>query len=151
MFRSALVATLASWGLQPRFPNPSADYLKTRAEMSAAAHATALRAWKKGIRLVAGTDTDDGRLPSFTVSSEIAELVKIGIPSMEAVKAATSRAADLLGLASRTGSIKPGYEADLLVIDGNPLADIAALKDVVLVINDGQIAINKLARPLAVN
>jgi imidazolonepropionase-like amidohydrolase len=119
--------------------------------MSAAAHATALRAWKKGIRLVAGTDTDDGRLPSFTVSSEIAELVKIGIPSMEAVKAATSRAADLLDIAGRTGSIKPGYEADLLVIDGNPLADIAALKDVVLVINDGQIAINKLARPLAVN
>ena len=103
-----------------------------------------LRAWKKGIPLVAGTDTSD-RTP-FTVSSEVAEFVKIGIPPMYAIQGASFRAAALLGISERTGSIKPGYEADLLVIDGNPLADIGALKKVVLVINDGQVALNRFVQ-----
>jgi imidazolonepropionase-like amidohydrolase len=65
---------------------------------------------------------------------------------MEAIKAATSRAAELLGISTRTGSIRAGYEADLVVVDGDPLADIGVLKKVMLVINDGQIAINKMGR-----
>ena len=144
-----LVPTIAAWGIvgtMPPTPNASPDFQKRNDELSAAAHTTALRAWKKGIPLVAGTDTSDRTLPAFTISSEVAEFVKIGIPSMEAIKAATSRAAELLGISTRTGSIRAGYEADLVVVDGDPLADIGVLKKVMLVINDGQIAINKLER-----
>jgi imidazolonepropionase-like amidohydrolase len=115
-------------------------------EAQAHAHDSALRAWRKGVQLVAGTDTNENFLPSFSVSTEVAEFVKMGIPAMEAIKAATSRAAECLGISNRTGSIRTGYEADLLVVDGDPLADIGVLKKVILVINDGQIAINKLER-----
>jgi len=115
-------------------------------EAQAHGHDSALRAWRKGVQLVAGTDTNENLLPSFSVSTEVAEFVKTGIPAMEAIKAATSRAAECLGISNRTGSIRPGYEADLLVVDGNPLADIGVLKKVMLVINDGQIAINKLGK-----
>jgi imidazolonepropionase-like amidohydrolase len=100
-----------------------------------------------GIKLVAGTDSSPARMPAdFTASSEVAEFVKIGIPPIEAIQSATSRAADCLGLGTRTGSIRPGYEADLFVVNGNPIADISALKSVVLVINDGQIALNRLPK-----
>jgi imidazolonepropionase-like amidohydrolase len=118
---------------------------KASAEMQVRQHDSALRAWRKGIPLVAGTDMRENLLPSFSVSTEVAEFVKIGVPPMEAIKAATSRAAECLRISNRTGSIRTGYEADLIVVDGDPLVDIGALKKVVLVINDGQIAVNKLS------
>jgi imidazolonepropionase-like amidohydrolase len=63
---------------------------------------------------------------------------------MEAIMAGTSVAARCLNIDSRTGSVRPGLEADLLVVDGNPLTDITVLGTPVLVINDGQIAIRKI-------
>jgi imidazolonepropionase-like amidohydrolase len=144
-----LVPTIGLWEVVARNPSANAnsdDFQKRIAELSKAARATVLRAWKKGIPLVAGTDTSDRTLPAFTVSSEVAEFVKIGLPPMYAIERASSRTAELLGISERTGSIKPGYEADLLVIDGNPLADIGALKKVVLVINDGQVALNRFVQ-----
>jgi imidazolonepropionase-like amidohydrolase len=143
------VPTIAVWDLirgAPAAPNAGQDFQKRNADLSASAHATALRAWKKGIPLVAGTDTSANRPPPFTVSNEVAEFVKIGIPPMEAIKTATSRAAECLGISNRTGSIRRGYEADLVVIEGDPLRNIEALKKVMLVINDGQISVNRLGR-----
>jgi hypothetical protein len=52
----------------------------------------------------------------------------------------TSRAAECLNIADRVGAIRPGPEADLVVLGRNPLDDIAALKDVQIVINDGTVA-----------
>jgi imidazolonepropionase-like amidohydrolase len=49
-----------------------------------------------------------------------------------------------LGISKRTGSIRPGLEADLIVIDQNPLMDINAVRDVLLVVNDGKIAVDHL-------
>ena len=71
-------------------------------------------------------------------------LVGIGMTPMEAIQAATSRCAEVLGISKRTGSIRQGLEADLVVLDGNPLEDIKAVKKVVLVVNDGRIAANRL-------
>lgn len=48
-------------------------------------------------------------------------------------------------IGSRTGSIKLGLEADLIVVDADPLADVNALRDVVLVINNGVVAVNRLS------
>jgi imidazolonepropionase-like amidohydrolase len=139
----ALGDVLAS---SPPTPNAGPDFQKRTAELFASAHASALRAWKKGIPLVAGTDVSANRPTTFTVASEVAEFVKIGIPPMDAIKAATSRAAECLGISTRTGAIRPGYEADLVAVDGDPLNNIEALKKVVLVINDGQMSVNRLGR-----
>jgi imidazolonepropionase-like amidohydrolase len=139
-----LVPTIDVWAaVEKRAPsaNASPEAQKRLAGLSAGARANVLRAWKKGIPVVAGSD-----FPADMVPSEIAELVKYGLPPMYAIQAGSSRAAELLGVSERTGSIKAGYEADLLVVDGNPLADIGALKKVVLVINDGQVALNRLGQ-----
>jgi len=84
--------------------------------------------------------TDNGD----TIGGEITELVGIGMTPMEAIQAATSRCAEALGISKRTGSIRPGLEADLVVLNGNPLEDIKAVTNVMLVVNDGRIAANRL-------
>jgi imidazolonepropionase-like amidohydrolase len=63
---------------------------------------------------------------------------------MEAIKAGTSVSAEELGVAKRTGSIRVGYEADFVVIGENPLENIRHIGDVVMVVNNGRIALNRL-------
>jgi imidazolonepropionase-like amidohydrolase len=53
-------------------------------------------------------------------------------------------AADCLGVSNRVGALKPGYEADLVVIERSPLRDIGYVRDVLVVINNGRIAVNRL-------
>jgi imidazolonepropionase-like amidohydrolase len=64
--------------------------------------------------------------------------VKAGIPPRDALLAATANAARLVGAANRVGSIRAGHDADLLIVDGNPLEDIAALERVSVVIFKGE-------------
>ncbi|HJU64317.1 MAG TPA: amidohydrolase family protein [Gemmatimonadaceae bacterium] len=106
---------------------------------------TTARAWKAGVRIIAGTDTDYERESTRRLPDEAVELVQAGMPAMDAIKASTSLAAQCLGLEQRTGSLKPGLEADLIAVDRDPLADVGALRDVVLVVNNGRIAINRLS------
>ena len=105
---------------------------------------TSTHAWKMGVRLVAGTDTGYGPASSRRMSHEIIELVNIGMSAMDAIKAATSVSATCIGVDKRTGSIKAGMEADLLAIERDPTADITAIQDVIVVINNGKIAVNRL-------
>lgn len=63
---------------------------------------------------------------------------------IEAIRAATTVAAELLGIADRTGRVAPGFEADLLVLDRNPLDDIGQYQDVLFVMSDGTIALDRL-------
>ena len=65
---------------------------------------------------------------------------KGGQPAMDAIVTATSAAAECLGLGDRIGSIAPGYEADLIAVDGDPLRDIGALEHVSFVMKGGRIA-----------
>jgi imidazolonepropionase-like amidohydrolase len=80
------------------------------------------------------------------MGDEVVELVNAGLSPMQAIRAATSTAAECVGVAARTGAVRPGLEADLIVVDQDPLASAAALKNVVMVINDGKIALNRLTR-----
>jgi len=109
-----------------------------RQDMAASVRDSSRRAHKMGLRVIAGTDGGG------SIGDEIVELVGIGMTPMEAIQAATSRCAEVLGISKRTGSIRPGLEADLVVLDGNPLEDIKAVRHVVLVVNDGRIAANRL-------
>lgn len=105
---------------------------------------TTAHAWKMGVKIVAGTDTGYGPASSRRIPHEILELVNIGMPPMDAIKAATSVAAACIGVDKRTGSIKPGMEADFIAIERDPLADITAIQDVIVVINNGKVAVNRL-------
>jgi imidazolonepropionase-like amidohydrolase len=66
-------------------------------------------------------------------------MVKYGMTAMQAIQAATSNAADLLGHSTEIGSIKPGKYADIIAVPGDPLSDIRLLDDVKFVMKDGKI------------
>jgi imidazolonepropionase-like amidohydrolase len=61
-------------------------------------------------------------------------LVECGVPATEALASATSGAARACGIAGRTGRLRPGLRADLLLVGGDPARDITALRDVRLVV-----------------
>jgi imidazolonepropionase-like amidohydrolase len=105
---------------------------------------TAAKAWKLGIKLIAGTDTGYGPNSNRRMPHEMIELVTIGMPPMEAIKAATSISAECMGVEKRTGSIRPGLEADFVVVERDPLSDIKNLQDILLVVNNGKVVVNRL-------
>ena len=77
--------------------------------------------------LATGTDTGEVGVTADMVWREIALLADHGLPAMAAIRAATSSAARLLGLEAEVGSIETGKLADLVLVDGDPLADLAVL------------------------
>jgi imidazolonepropionase-like amidohydrolase len=105
---------------------------------------TAAKAWKAGIKLVAGTDTGYGPNSNRRIPHEVIELVTIGMLPMEAIKAATSVSAECMGVEKRTGSIRPGLEADFVAVERDPLSDVRNLQDILLVINNGKVVVNRL-------
>lgn len=92
-----------------------------------------------GVQLVAGSDAGWGRYPFGDLVTELEEMVGIGLSAPQAVVAATSAAAEALGVDGTVGSLAPGKKADLLVIDGDPTQDISALRNVKTVILGGRI------------
>lgn len=94
------------------------------------------RAYKAGVKIAFGTDA--GVFEHGTNAREFSALTALGVTPMDAILAATRNAADLLGLAD-VGIIKPGNIADLVAVDGDPLADIHALERPTLVIHDGAV------------
>jgi len=88
-----------------------------------------------GIPLVAGSDD----MPGFTIHRELELYSAYGIPNAAVLRLATLGSAEVLGVADRTGSIAPGKAADLVLLDGNPLEDISAVRRGVLVIKGGRL------------
>lgn len=88
----------------------------------------AARMHRAGVRLVSGLDSGiNGGKPHGVVWAAVAELIAGGVPTDLALATATSCAADACGLTDRKGRLRPGLDADLLVVRGDPSADIAAL------------------------
>jgi imidazolonepropionase-like amidohydrolase len=137
-----LVPTISTWG-DDNDDNPVL-HRRTRA-MQPRARDTTARAWKMGVKIVSGTDSSyEPTGLGLSMADEIAELVRSGMPPMEAIKAGTSVSAECLGIEKRTGTIKPGMTADFVAVDGNPVANIEALQDLVLIIHDGKVIVNQL-------
>lgn len=83
---------------------------------------------EEGVRLVTGSDSGIfANIPGQSEHEEIALLVDAGLTPYQALRAATADAADVLDPELRAGRIAPGHAADMIVLDGDPLADIAAL------------------------
>lgn len=98
-----------------------------------------IRAWKAGVTLITGTDA--GNMLVFhgpTVQHEVELWVEAGIPPQVALRAATLNSAKALGAGSRFGSIEPGKDASMLVVEGNPLQDIKATESVSFVMFKGE-------------
>jgi imidazolonepropionase-like amidohydrolase len=98
-----------------------------------------LRAYKDGVTLVTGSDAGNYLiLHGPTVQHELALWVQAGIPASVALQAATYNAARLLRAENHIGSIRVGNDADLLVVDGNPLEDISAVERISIVVFKGE-------------
>jgi imidazolonepropionase-like amidohydrolase len=92
----------------------------------------------KGLKLVMGTDAGAGAHGQN--AREVVYRVQTGgQPAMDAIVGATSLAAQALGLDKRIGAVAAGYEADLIGVEGDPLADITALRRVVFVMKGGRV------------
>ena len=75
---------------------------------------------------------------------ELTWFVKLGMTNQQALQAATVLPAEMLGLASSLGSIAPGYFADIVGVEGDPLADIdAVVKNVRWVMKGGVVVVDK--------
>jgi imidazolonepropionase-like amidohydrolase len=81
--------------------------------------------------------TDAGVCPYGTGGKQFAFMVKYGMTPMQAIQAATTNAADLLGHSDLVGSIKPGKSADVIAVSEDPLKDISVLEHVQFVMKEG--------------
>jgi len=70
---------------------------------------------------------------------ELELMVAYGMPTLDALRAATSGNARILGLGERLGRVRVGYLADLIAVEGDPVSDISALRDVRFVMKDGSV------------
>lgn len=102
-------------------------------------------AHRLGVKIVAATDTGFNPESTLTLQHDIEMLTRCGLSPMEAIRAATSVAAELLGIEGRTGSIQVGLEADLIVIDRDPTENILSLQDVLMIVNDGKVVLDRLS------
>jgi imidazolonepropionase-like amidohydrolase len=93
-------------------------------------------AYKAGVKIAFGTDTT-GYSPHGMNAREFALMVKAGMTPMDAIIAATGSAADLLGDSKDVGSVQPGRYADIIAVQGDPLADVTRLEHVFFVMKGG--------------
>ena len=108
------------------------DFYKKGLEITGAAH-------KAGVKVMVGTDNGDSYIfPGFAVHDELQELVKAGLTPAEAVKAATWNSAEFLGQTATSGSIEEGKRADLILLEGNPLADVRNTQNIAAVVLNGR-------------
>jgi hypothetical protein len=112
-----------------------------------------------GGKVLAATDTGccNEIIPGLSLHYEMQMLTDLGITPMKALQGATLWAAEVIGQAKDLGSVEPGKLADFTIIDGNPLADIAATKNVRMVIKGGEVIdtkydpkwVNPIPRPFS--
>jgi len=90
-----------------------------------------------GVKMLFGTDA--GVYPHGQNARQFAKMVEWGMTPIEAIRAATSSAAEALDRTADVGAIAPGRYADLIAVDGDPLSDVRALESVAVVVKGGQI------------
>lgn len=96
------------------------------------------KALARGVKIVFGTDA--GAIEHGTQAVEFSRMVDYGMKPLEAIRAATTVAAELLRMEGQIGALTTGAYADMIAVEGNPLEDIAALQRVRFVMKGGSVA-----------
>jgi imidazolonepropionase-like amidohydrolase len=123
------------------------DWVVEKAESESGHHRDSFgAAVRAGMKIAAGTDAGTPFNPHTYMPQELVLMVEYGLSSMDAIVAATRNAAENLGLAPEIGTLAVGRVADVIVVDGDPAADIGAVASVRFVMKDGQVARNDLAK-----
>lgn len=94
------------------------------------------QAMSLGVKIASGFDAV-GAEGQGKNANELVALTKRGMPPLEVIRAATVNAAELMGWQDKVGAIEPGHYADLIAVDGDPLADISVLQHVRFVMKGG--------------
>lgn len=121
--------------------------------------ATFLRLYSAaGGKVLAATDTGCCAqiVPGLSLHYELQMMTDVGIPPMQAIQGATLWAAEVIGQERDLGSVEPGKLADFTIVEGDPLADISATRNVRMVIKDGRVMdtsydpnwVNPIPRPV---
>ena len=104
------------------------------------------KAHRMGIPIAASTDGsygEGGGTARVRIQHDMEELVAIGMSPLEAITAATWTGAQLLGVSDRTGRIGVGLEADLIVLDRDPLSDFRVVYEPLMIVNNGKVVLNR--------
>jgi imidazolonepropionase-like amidohydrolase len=109
-------------------------------EVMPAARKNVARAFAAGVKV--GFGTDAAVYPHGLNAHEFAVMVKLGLTPLQAIQAATVNDADLLGWSDKVGAIEPGKWADIVAVDGDPLADVTTLERVKFVMKGGEVVKN---------
>jgi imidazolonepropionase-like amidohydrolase len=104
------------------------DFIVEKIEQLAEAQDRSIHlAIQAGLKIAAGTDAGNLHTHHGSNAQEIVLLHRFGLAPIDALRATTSRAADLLDLVNETGSLRPGLSADIIVVDGDPFTDLSIL------------------------
>ena len=114
-----------------------ADFLEHDRELGELQLQNFRKAVNAGLKLAFGTDA--GVCDYGTAGKQFAFMVKYGMTAMQAIQAATSSAAELLGRSDQIGSIKKGKYADVIAVAGDPLKNVSLLENVQFVMKDGKV------------
>lgn len=118
-------------GYYPAIVKPKAEAIGPMIQQTFA------KAWKRGVKIAFGTDA--GVYMHGLNWLEFTYMVEAGMPAMDAIKSATIKAAELLGMEDQLGSIQAGKIADFTAVNGDPLKDIQVMGQVSFVMKDGLI------------
>jgi imidazolonepropionase-like amidohydrolase len=103
------------------------------------------KAMQAHLKIVFGTDM--GGIPwTEPIAQEFGRMVSLGMAPMDAIQAATSRAADMLDMKGEIGVIAPGAYAEVIAVSGDPLKDIGELEHVKFVMQDGAVYKNEIGK-----
>ncbi len=115
--------------------------LQAKAKAAGAARSEMFRnAVKMGVKISFGTDA--AVFPHGQNAKEFKLMVDLGLPPIDALKAATGNAADLFGIAQKVGTLEKGKLADVIAMPGDPTSDITATERVSFVMKEGKIIRN---------
>ena len=95
------------------------------------------KAFEAGVKMAFGSD--GAVYPHGDNGKQFAYMVEYGMSPMQALQAATIRAADLIGWPEDVGAIAPGFYADIIALNRNPLDDISAMENVTFVMKGGEV------------
>jgi imidazolonepropionase-like amidohydrolase len=118
-------------------PNTPADFLQHDRDLAEAQRRNFTKAVRAGVKMTFGTDA--GVCPHGINARQFAFMVKYGMTPMQAIQSATVNAADLIGHPELFGSVTPGKSADIIAVNGDPLADIHELEHVHFVMKEGKV------------